>query len=262
MSPGYKMRHIDRLIQEDPKLRDTDFQRLAQQAKANPQRDFGRLVQVSAPVVFTMAERLSAHSPERGSVAEEVTRQVFARLADDGFAAIRAYVGFGRWTSLLLRWTQTAPLLAKRRQMREMPPLADEGPVDVTLQDPDGPIGELDPAVRDLCEKEGQRFLDALWKAMRTLHRRDRLLLAMRYEQGLRLVELDMLFRLGTPTRVASLLARLRGSLQPLRAVREAWKLAPQQEEALMRFTLGQILRTRSLETHKQAPPPVAVPSH
>ncbi|HKI84544.1 MAG TPA: hypothetical protein VKA63_09440 [Candidatus Krumholzibacteria bacterium] len=256
------MRHIDRLIQEDPKLRQTDYQRLVQKAKQDPRAHWAELVRVSAPVVYTMAERLGAHLPEGGSVTEEVTRQVFERIADDDFAIVRNYVGFGKWTSLLLRLTQESPLLAQRRQEREWPQLAEEGPVEVILDDRNGSIPELLPKLQDLCDQEGERFLQALWKALRTFHRRDRLLLGMRYEQGLSLKELDMIFRLGTPERVASLLARLRDSLQPFTAVRDAWEIPGEQEEALLRYTLGQLFRARSLATHEHAPQAPAVPTH
>ncbi len=256
------MRHIDRLIQEDPKLRQTDYQRLVQKAKQDPRAHWAELVRVSAPVVYTMAERLGAHLPEGGSVTEEVTRQVFERIADDDFAIVRNYVGFGKWTSLLLRLTQESPLLAQRRQDREWPQLVEEGPVQVILDDREGSIPELLPKLRDLCDQEGERFLQALRKALRTFHRRDRLLLGMRYEQGLSLKELDMIFRLGTPERVASLLARLRDSLQPFTAVREAWEIPGEQEEALLRYTLGQLFRARSLATHEHAPQAPAVPTH
>jgi len=256
------MRHIVRLIQEDPTLRHTDFERLVQKAKEDPRAHWGELVRASAPIVFTMAERLSAHLPEGGSVAEGVTRQVFERIADDDFAIVRSHVGFGKWTSLLLRLTQQSPLLARRRHGREWPALAEEGPVAIELEDRDGSIPALQPRIQDLCEKEGERFLDAMVKALRTLHRRDRLLLAMRYEQGLSLAELDLIFRLGTPERVASLLARTRNSLQPFVAVREAWNLPADQEEALLRHILGQIFRARSLATHEHAPQAPAVPSH
>lgn len=256
------MRHIVRLIQEDPALRSTDFERLVQRAKEDPRAHWDELVRASAPIVFTMAERLSAHLPEGGSVAEEVTRQVFERIADDDFAIVRGHVGFGKWTSLLLRLTEQTPLLSQRRREREWPALAEEGPVEIELNDRDGSIPALEPRIQDLCEKEGGRFLDSMWKALRTLHRLDRLLLAMRYEQGLSLAELDLIFRLGTPERVASLLARTRNSLQPFVAVREAWNLPTEQEEALLRHVLGQIFRAHSLATHEHASPAPAVPSH
>jgi hypothetical protein len=256
------MRHIDRLIQEDPSLRQIDYQQLVQKAKQEPRAHWAELVRASAPIVYTMAERLGAHLPEGGSVSEEVTRQVFERIADDDFAIVRNYVGYGKWTSLLLRLTQESPLLAQRRHEREWPALAEEGSVEVILDDRDGSIPELLPKLRDLCDQEGARFLDALWKALRTLHRRDRLLLGMRYEQGLSLKELDVIFRLGTPERVASLLARLRNSLQPFTAVRDAWEIPAEQEEALLRHTLGQLFRARSLATHEQAPQAPAVPTH
>ena len=256
------MRHIVRLIQEDPTLRDTDFERLVQKAKEDPRAHWDELVRASAPLVFTLAKRLSAHLPEGGSVAEEVTRQVFERIADDDFAIVREHVGFGKWTSLLLRLTQQSPLLSQRRREREWPALAEEGPVEIELADRDGSIPALQPRVQDLCEKEGERLLDAMVKALRTLHRRDRLLLAMRYEQGLRLAEIDLIFRLGTPERVASLLARTRNSVQPFVAVREAWNLPAEQEEALMRHILGQIFRARSLATHEPAPQAPAALSH
>jgi len=256
------MRHIDRLIQEDPRLRGVDFQRLALRAKEDPREHWEELVQSSAPIVTTLARRLAAHLPEGVSVAEEVTREVFAAIADDDFAVLRSFVGYGKWTSLLLRLTQESSLLQKGRREREWPPLVDQGRPVVVLDDPDAPIGELDEGLEKLIDQESERFLDALWKSVHILHRRDRLLLAMRYEQGLYLKELDTLFHLGTPRRVASLLEKARHGLQPFTAVVDAWSVPADQEEALLRRTLGVVFRERSLATHDDHQPAPAVPAH
>lgn len=256
------MRHIDRLIQEDPRLREIDYQRLVLKAKEDPRAHWDELVHASAPLVFTLAHRLAAHLPEGSAAAEEITRQVFAAIADDDFAVIRNFVGYGKWTSLLLRLTQQSPLLREGRRRREWPELAEQGRPAVTLDDPDAPIAELEDRLEQLCDEEGDRLLEALWKAIHTLHRRDRLLLGMRYEQGLFLKELDVLFHLGTPARVAALLEKVRHSLQPFHSVVEAWEVPPEQEESLMRRTLGVVFRERSLATHPKQPAAPAVPSH
>jgi len=250
------------LIQEDPRLRDVDFQRLVQKAKEDPRAHWDELVRASAPIVYTLATRLASPLPEGSSVAEEVARQVFATIADDDFAIVRNYVGYGKWTSLLLRLTETSPLLREGRQQREWPPIPEKGRPSVTLDDPDGPIAELDPRLEKLCDEEGDRLLEALWKSIHILHRRDRLLLAMRYEQGLHLKELDQLFHLGSPARVSSLLEKVRHSLQPFNAIVDAWKVPAEQEEPLLRKTLGVLFRERSLATHDRQPAAPAVPTH
>jgi len=256
------MKHIQRLIQEDPQLRHVDYQRLVQKAKGDPDAHWEELVRASAPIVHTAAVRLADHLPEGASVAEEVTRQVFGSIVDDDYAILKSYVGYGQWPSLLVRLTEECSLLSERRREREFPELPTEGRPPIALADPDGPIGELDPQIEELCEKEGERFLEAFRKAVKILHRRDRLMLAMRYEQGLSLAELDQLFRLGSPDRVASLLRRVRHSLQPIAAVAEAWNLTEDQEEPLMRFALGRILREHSLATVDEDKLAPAVASH
>lgn len=256
------MKHIQRLIQEDPQLRHVDYQLLVQKAKGDPDAYWEELVRASAPLVYTTAWRLAEHLPEGASVAEEVTRQVFEAIVDDDYATLRAYVGYGQWPSLLVRLCEQSPLLRERRQDREYPELPREGRPPIVLQDKDGPIGELSPEIEELCEKEGAPFLEALRKSLKILHRRDRLMLAMRYEQGLALAELDQLFRVGSPDRVASLLKRVRHSLQPFTAVAEAWKLPEDQEEPLMRFTLGRILREHSLATVDEEKLAPAVAGH
>lgn len=256
------MKHIQRLIQEDPQLRHVDYQRLVQKAKGDPDAHWEELVRVSAPIVYTAAARLADHLPEGASVAEEATRQVFASLVNDDYAILRSYVGYGKWPSLLVRLTEQCPLLSERRRDREYPETTDATRPPVALSDPDGAIGGLDPQIEELCEKEGERFLEALRKALKIMHRRDRLMMAMRYEQGLTLVELDQIFRLGSPERVASLLKRIRHSLQPFAAVASAWNLAEEQEEPLLRFTLGRILREHTLATVNEDKLAPAVASH
>jgi hypothetical protein len=256
------MKHIQRLIQEDPRLRHVDYQLLVQKAKVDPNAHWEELVRTSAPIVHTAAWRLAEHLPEGASVAEEVTRQVFEAIAGNDYEILRSYIGYGKWPSLLVRLTQQSPLLAERRRDREYPELPSEGRPPIALADPDGPIGPLSPQIEELCEKEGQPFLQALRKSVRILHRRDRLMLAMRYEQGLTLAELDQLFRLGTPDRVAALLKRIRQNLQPFRAVAEAWQLPEDQEEPLLRFTLGRILREHSMATVDEDKLAPAVASH
>lgn len=256
------MKHIQRLIQEDPRLRNVDYERLVQRAQGDPDAYWEELVRASAPIVYTAACRLAQHLPEGTSVAEEATRQVFEAIADDDYELLRSHVGFGKWPSLLVRWTQECPLLSERRRAREFPAAVDQDPPPIELADPDGPIGALDPQVQELCDKEGERFLEALRKSVKILHRRDRLMLAMRYEQGLGLVELDQIFRLGSSKRVATLLSRIRHSLQPFAAVAEAWKLDPEQEEPLLRYTLGRILREHSLATVDEDKMAAAVAQH
>jgi len=256
------MKHIKRLIQEDPQLRHVDYQLLVQKAKGDPDAHWEELVRASAPIVYTAAWRLADHLPEGASVAEEVTRQVFDAIVDDDYAILRAYVGYGQWPSLLVRLCEESPLLSERRHEREYPELPQEGRPPIALIDPDGPIGELDPEIEEFCDKEGPRFLDALRKSMKIMHRRDRLLLAMRYEQGLTLAELDQLFRLGSPQRVAALLKRIRQNLQPFSAVAVAWNLDEEQEEPLLRFTLGRILRAHSMATVDEDKLAPAVASH
>jgi hypothetical protein len=198
---------------------------------------------------------------DREAVADIATTQVFERLRDDDFAVVRGFVGFGKWTSLLVRLTQAAPILAERRQGREHPMQSDPASsLPLPLEDPDGAVPALDPRFLELLRAEGDRFYVALGKSVQIMHRADRLLLGMRYEQGLTLHELDRLFRLGSPARIASLLARLRQSIQPVRALIEAWQVPPEQHEALMRVVIHHLYTSRSMATVSDEKMLAAVP--
>ena len=235
------MKHIDRMIQQDPELRHVDYQRLVQRLKEDPQAHWAELVRVSSPIVFTAAGRLASHLPEGEALADRATLQVFERLAEDDYAIIRGYVGFGRFPSLLVRLTEETPALEA---------LVDGPRPD--SEDPDQPTPDLSPRLADLIVEEGEALPSALFKVMRRLHRQDRLLLAMRYEQGLSLRELDQIFRLGSPERVGALLVRLLHSLQPLAAVMEAWQVEAEQEEALAQGILRKIFAEHSLGTEEE----------
>ncbi len=239
------MRHLDRLLQRDPKLRGVDFQRLVQRARQDPQAHWPELVEASMPVVYTLALRLADDLRNGEAMAEEATREVFAELHDTDFAVVREYIGYGKWPSLLLRLTQNARVLADRRSERE-------NPVDAAAllrKDNDGLVPELEPRVSDLIHKEGDRFSTAMKRVIHILHRQDRLLLGMRYEQGLTLRELDHLFRLGSPERVQSLLDRLVDSMQPIRAVADAWDLDHGQKHAVVQHFVKQLYASGSMET-------------
>jgi len=212
------MQHLDRLIQRHPKLRQVDFQRLLQQVQADPQAHWAALVDASAPIAYTLALRLAAGQPNAASVAEHACFELFQMLREDDFARIRRFIGTSRWPSLLLRY------------LRETPSLSESG----STGELDQPLPELDETVRRAIEQEGERLQTHLERVLRALHRRDRLLLAMRYEQGLSLPELDRIFRLGSAARMSSLLERLEGSLQPIRAVGDAHALDDSQRRALL----------------------------
>jgi hypothetical protein len=242
------MRHLDSLLNRHPHLRHVDYQRLVQRAKADPPAVWDELVEVSIPIVYTAALRLADDLRNGPGIAEEATREVFARIRRDDYAVIRDYVGMGKWPSLLVRLTEQTRLLSERRREREHP--AD--PATCTEHDPDFPIPPLDDAVARRFEAEGERFLTAMRKSMGILHRNDRLLLGMRYEQGCSLRELDRIFRLGSAQRVESLLERLLDSLQPLRAVCDAWGVSREQKHALMRAIVGRVFGAGSMETDEQ----------
>lgn len=254
------MQHLDQLLREQPHVRDVDYQRLALAAQQDPAAAWPELVRLSIPIVYTAAWRMSEGLRDRDAVAETATAQVFERLRDDDFATVRGFVGFGKWTSLLVRFTQSAPILAERRQARELPPQTDANGQPLPVDDPDGPIPLLDPRFHELLRTEGNRFTVALGKSLHVMHRVDRLILGMRYEQGLTLQELDHLFRLGSPARIASLLARLRQAIQPVRALIEAWQVPPQQQEALMRVAIHHLYSTRSMATVSDEKMLAAVP--
>lgn len=245
------MKHLESLLNKHPHHRHTDFQRLVQRAKTDPAAHWEELVTKASPVVWTLARRLAAGAGNREMAASTATAQVFAMLREDDYRRLRAYVGNGDFPSLLLRLLQQAPALAP----------AASGPQDSHdgIDDPDGPVPPLDPRVKDLLAEEGDRFLTAMRKVIGVLHRRDRLLLAMRYEQGLRLQELDQIFRLGTPGRVGSLLDRLAGHLQPLRAVAEAWSLDDGQRHAVLQHVVRELFAAHSFETDEDRPVAAAV---
>lgn len=255
------MQHLDQLLREHPHLRDVDYQRLVLAAQVDPATAWPELVRLSIPVVHTAAYRMAEGLRDRDAVAEVATAQVFERLREDDFAAIRRFVGFGKWTSLLVRMTQQAPILAEGRVAREHPPQVD--PVTGLprpLDDPEGAVPVLDPRFVELLRAEGDRFYVALGKSVQIMHRSDRLLLGMRYEQGLTLHELDRLFRLGSPVRIASLLSRLCQAIQPVRAVIEAWQVPPEQHEALMRVAIHHLYASRSMATVSDEKMLAAVP--
>lgn len=245
------MKHLESLLNKHPHHRHTDFQRLVQRAKADPGAHWEELVTRASPVVWTLARRLAAGAGNREMAASTATAQVFAMLREDDFRRLRAYVGNGDFPSLLLRLLQQAPALAGA--------LDDTRDPGAGIDDPDGPVPALEPRVRDLVAEEGERFLAAMRKVIGVLHRRDRLMLAMRYEQGLHLRELDVLFRLGTPGRVGSLLDRLAAHLQPLRAVSEAWSLDDGQRHAVLQHVVRELFATHSFETDEDRPVAAAV---
>lgn len=239
------MRHFDVLLLRHPHLRHIDYQLLLQRAKTDPPAHWDELVEASAPIVFTAALRLAQFTGSAASVADAATLQVFEQIRRDDFAIVRAYVGYGKWVSELVRLTQLSPALADARRGREFPPQDLAAPLD----DPDRAIPVLDPRFATLLEQEGERFFTSMRRVIRVLHRRDRLLLGFRYEQGLSLRELDQIFRLGTPERVGNLLDRLLGYLQPIRAVGDAWEMPHDQRHALLRLVVHRLYAEESMET-------------
>jgi hypothetical protein len=239
------MRHLDLLLLRHPELRNVDYQRLVQKVKLDPAAHWAELADASAPIVYTAALGLAQHKGNAESLAEEATRQVFELIAANDFAVVRDYVGYGKWTSELVRLTQLAPVLSDLRRDREFPEIA----LDRAVEDPDQAIPVLEPRFAQLLDKEGDRFFDAMRKVIGVLHRRDRLMLGLRYEQGLTLRELDQVFRLGTPERVGSLLDRLLGYLQPLRAVGDAWQMPHEQRHALLRVVVHDVYQRTSMGT-------------
>jgi hypothetical protein len=78
-------------------------------------------------------------------------------------------------------------------------------------------------------------------------------MLSLRFEQGLTLAQLDQIFRIGSAHRVGSILERLADSLQPLRAVCQAWNVTPDQKHAI----LGEVVRKifeQSMESSEERP--------
>lgn len=242
------MRHLDLLLMRHPHLRSIDYQRLVQRVKEDPAAHWDELVEACAPVVLTAAERLAREVGNQKAVAEQATVQVFEKLAEDDFALLRAYVGYGKFPSELVRLTQLTPVLSEARRDREYPAISAEAPI----VDPDFEVPALDDRYVHLLEKEGGRFVTAVHRVIHVLHRRDRLMLGLRFEQGLTCHELDQVFRIGSPARVASILDRLLDQIQPLVAVSEAWELERSQRHALAHRVLFEIFSGSSLESDEQ----------
>jgi hypothetical protein len=123
-----------------------------------------------------------------------------------------------------------------------------------SLSEPEGEesaLPQLDERSLHLLEKEGPRFIEHIARAMGRLHRRDRLLLAMRYDQKLSLRELDHVFLLGSPERIQSLLARIATALQPLMAVSDVWQLEDDQQEAVLAHAVERAFAAGSQESDK-----------
>lgn len=252
------MRHIDLLLMRHPKWRSVDFQRLVQRVKTDPAQHWDELVEACAPIVLTVALRLARRIGNAKSVAEQATLQVFEQLAANDYALIRTYIGYGKFPSELARLTQLAPALVDARRAREYPKNSGEAPI----EDPHAPVPALDARYVALYEQEGERFMKAVRNAVAILHRRDRLLLGLRFEQGLTVAELDQLFRLGTPERVAGILDRLLATLQPVNAVAAAWELDDAQRHALAHRVLYQIFSVHSMESDENAPTIPALQHH
>lgn len=239
------MRHLDLLILRHPRLRNVDYQRLVQRAKEDPAAHWDELVDASAPIVHSMAQRMADHLGNRDALAEEATVQTFEAIAREDFAVVREYVGYGKWASQLVRILQNTPVMSEARRAREYPPVDPA----IALDDPDQPVPVLEPKYAELLEKEGERFFVAMKRVIAVLHRRDRLMLGFRYEQGLTLREIDQIFRVGTPERVGKLLDRLLGYLQPIRAVGDAWEMPHEQRHALLRVVVHRLFGEGTMET-------------
>lgn len=243
------MRHLDLLLMRHPHLRSIDFQRLVQRVKEDPAAHWDEFVEACAPVVLTAARRLARNVGNAEAVADQATVQVFTALAAGNFKLIREYIGYGKFPSELVRLTQQAPVLAEARASREFPELDGTAAID----DTDAPVPALDAKYVGLLEQEGDKFVEAVRRVVHVLHRRDRMMLGFRYEQGLTVRELDQIFMLGTPERVASILDRLIGQIQPIVAVAAAWELDEAQRHALARRVLYRIFSEGSLESDEDA---------
>ena len=252
------MRHFDLLLMRHPHLRSIDYQRLVQRVKTDPPAHWDELVEACTPIVLTAALRMARSVGNAKALAEQATVQVFQMLAKDDYALIRAYVGYGKFPSELVRLTQLAPVLAEPRQGREFPALSGE----TAIEDADAPVPALDSQYVELLEKEGPDFVTAVRRVVQVLHRRDRLMLGLRYEQGLTVRELDQIFRLGTPERVAGILDRLVSSIQPIVAVASAWELDDAQRHALARRVLFLVFSSGSLESDEDLDASPALQHH
>jgi hypothetical protein len=240
------MRHLDLLLMRHPHLRHIDYQRLVQKTKADPAQHWEEFVDACAPVIHTVALRLVEDAPSARSRAEEATRQVFEQIRENDFQVIRDYIGYGKFPSLLARLTQLCPAVVEVTEARR-------SDLSQALADPDGAVEVLDARYAELLKKEGEPFLHALEQVVGLLHRSDRLLLSLRYEQDLTLAEADQILRLGGPARVASLLNRLVAKLQPLSAVATAWELTGEQRQALTRTVIQKIFARGSMSTADDA---------
>ena len=239
------MRHFDLLLMRHPHLRSVDYQRLLQRVKKDPAAHWDELVEACAPIVLTAALRLARDVGNAKAVAHEATVQVFGTLAANDYALIRSYIGYGKFSSELVRLTQQAPALAEARRGREFPELDGTS----AIADPDAPVPTLEDRFVSLLEQEGEKFTQAVRRVVTVLHRHDRLMLGLRYEQALHVRELDQLFRLGSPERVAGILDRLIGQIQPIVAVASAWELDDAQRHALARRVLYTVFSSGSLES-------------
>ena len=252
------MRHFDLLLMRHPHLRSIDYQRLIQRVKTDPPAHWDEMVEACAPIVLTTALRLARPVGNARALAEQAVVQVFQMLAENDYALIRAYVGYGKFPSELVRLTQLAPVLAEPRRDREFPALSGE----TAIEDADAPVPALDPRYVELFEKEGPAFATAVRRVVHALHRRDRLMLGLRYEQGLTVRELDQVFRLGSPERVAGILDRLIVTLQPVVAVASAWELDDAQRHALARRVLFEVFASGSLESDEDLATSPALQHH
>jgi hypothetical protein len=255
---GILMRHFDLLLMRHPHLRSIDYQRLVQRVKTDPPAHWDELVEACTPIVLTAALRMAHSVGNAKALAEQATVQVFEMLAANNYALIRSYVGYGKFPSELVRLTQLAPALADARRGREFPALLGES----AIEDHEAPVPALDARYLELFEKEGLGFVTAVRRVVHVLHRRDRLMLGLRYEQGLSVRELDQIFRLGTPQRVAGILDRLVSSIQPIVAVASAWELDDQQRHALARRVLFQVFSSGSLESDEDLTTSPALQHH
>jgi len=163
---GILMRHFDLLLMRHPHLRSIDYQRLVQRVKTDPPAHWDEFVEACAPIVLTAALRMARPVGNVKALAEQATVQVFQMLAENNYALIRAYVGYGKFPSELVRLTQLVPALAEPRQGREFPALSGE----MAIEDDDAPVPALDACYVELLEKEGDRFVTAVRRVVQVLH--------------------------------------------------------------------------------------------